>query len=73
MARGGSARLAAADRAAAHGGGQPPLATVDMRLERLGQHAARRLLAAIGGEPASGLEQLPYRLVIRESSGTRRG
>jgi LacI family transcriptional regulator len=52
--------------------GRPPLTTVDMCLERLGQHAARRLLAAIGGEPSRGLEQLPCRLVIRESSGTRR-
>jgi LacI family transcriptional regulator len=52
--------------------GRPPLTTVDMRLEQLGQHAARRLLAAIGGEPSRGLEQLPCRLVIRESTGTMR-
>ncbi len=49
--------------------GRPPLTTVDMCLEELGQHAARRLLAAIGGEPSRGVEQLPCRLVIRESTG----
>ena len=49
--------------------GRPPLTTVDMRLKNLGQHAARRLLEAIGGQPSRGLEQLPCRLVIRESTG----
>jgi LacI family transcriptional regulator len=50
--------------------GRPPLTTVDLCLEELGKHAARRLLAAIGGEPSRGLEQLPCRLVIRESAGS---
>jgi LacI family transcriptional regulator len=52
--------------------GRPPLTTVDMCLEELGRHAARRLLADIGGEPSRGLVQLPCRLVIRESTGTAR-
>jgi LacI family transcriptional regulator len=52
--------------------GRPPLTTVDMCLKELGQHAARRLLEAIGGQPSRGLEQLPCRLVIRESTGNRR-
>jgi LacI family transcriptional regulator len=43
-----------------------------MCLQQLGRRAARQLLAAIGGERAHGLEQLPCRLVIRESTGTRR-
>jgi len=49
--------------------GRPPLTTVDMRLKSLGQHAARRLLEAIGGQPSRGLEQLACQLVIRESTG----
>jgi LacI family transcriptional regulator len=44
-----------------------------MCLEELGKHAARRLLEAIGGEPSRGLEQLPCRLVIRESAGSPPG
>jgi LacI family transcriptional regulator len=51
---------------------RPPLTTVDMCLKELGQLAARRLLADIGGEPSRGLEQLPCRLVIRESTGAAR-
>jgi len=51
---------------------RPPLTTVDMCLKELGQLAARRLLADIGGDPSRGLEQLPCRLVIRESTGAAR-
>jgi LacI family transcriptional regulator, galactose operon repressor len=51
---------------------RPPLTTVDMCLKELGQLAARRLLADIGGDPSHGLEQLPCRLVIRESTGAAR-
>jgi LacI family transcriptional regulator, galactose operon repressor len=48
---------------------RPPLTTIDMCLEELGRVAARRLLDAIAEQPSHGLEQLPCRLVIRESSG----
>lgn len=51
---------------------RPPLTTVDMCLKELGQLAARRLLATIEGNPSHGVEQLPCRLVIRESSGMAR-
>jgi LacI family transcriptional regulator len=47
---------------------RPPLTTVDMCLTELGQLAARKLLAEIGGDPSHGLEKLPCRLVIREST-----
>jgi LacI family transcriptional regulator len=47
---------------------RPPLTTVDMDLERLGQCAAELLLQAIAGEPASGVELMPPRLVVREST-----
>jgi LacI family transcriptional regulator len=50
--------------------GRPPLTTIDMCLNELGQQAARRLLASIDGQTFSGVEQLPCRLVIRESTGT---
>ena len=43
------------------GAGRPPLTTVDMCLEELGRHAARRLLASIGGQAFHGVEQLPCR------------
>jgi LacI family transcriptional regulator len=49
--------------------GRPPLTTIDMCLSELGRHAARRLLASIDGQEFSGTEQLPCRLVIRESTG----
>ncbi len=52
--------------------GRPPLTTVDMCLEELGRHAARRLLASIDGQVSPGVEQLPCRLVIRESTGAAR-
>lgn len=47
---------------------RPPLTTVDMRLERLGQRAAELLIAAIEGEPARGVERLTPRLVVRAST-----
>ena len=47
---------------------RPPLTTVDMRLERLGQRAAELLIAAIEGEPARGVERLAPRLVVRAST-----
>lgn len=49
---------------------RPPLTTVDMCLTELGQLAARKLLAVIGGEAQHGLQRLPCRLVIRESTAT---
>jgi LacI family transcriptional regulator len=48
--------------------GRPPLTTVDMCLRELGGLAAQRLLAAIDGEQARGVERHPCRLVIREST-----
>ncbi len=47
---------------------RPPLTTIDLELEALGRHAARMLLDAIGGAARHGVERLPPRLVIRESS-----
>ena len=49
-------------------GAQPPLTSVDMRLEEVGRVAAGLLLAAIAGEPAHGTRTVPSRLVVRESS-----
>ena len=51
---------------------RPPLTTVDMCLRDLGQLAARTLLADIDGQPAHGVQRLPGRLIIRESSGAAR-
>lgn len=48
---------------------RPPLTTIDMSLDVLGRSAAEQLLAMVGGEPRSGLERFPCRLVVRESSG----
>lgn len=49
-------------------GGRPPLTTVDLNLAEIGRIAALRLLDAIGGRPAAGVETVPCRLVVRESS-----
>ena len=49
-------------------GAQPPLTSVDMRLEEVGRVAAGLLLAAIAGEPAQDTRTVPSRLVVRESS-----
>lgn len=46
----------------------PPLTTVDMQRERLGQRAAGLLIAAIEGHGASGVERLAPRLVVRAST-----
>jgi len=51
---------------------RPPLTTVDMRLRDLGGQAAQRLLASIDGDRTSGVERLPCRLVIRESTSAAR-
>ncbi|GGM29214.1 LacI family transcriptional regulator [Promicromonospora citrea] len=47
---------------------RPPLTTVDMQLELLGQRAAELLIAAIDGEPTHGVERLAPRLVVRAST-----
>ncbi|ONK15820.1 LacI family DNA-binding transcriptional regulator [Streptomyces sp. MP131-18] len=47
---------------------RPPLTTVDMALGELGRAAAVRLLEAIDGRARSGVEYLPCRLVIRDST-----
>lgn len=47
---------------------RPPLTTVDMRLERIGQRAAELLLAMVDGESVSGVERIAPRLVVREST-----
>jgi LacI family transcriptional regulator len=52
---------------------RPPLTTVDMNLRELGRTAAERLLAAIEGTFAPGVEKLPCSLVVRESSRARAG
>lgn len=49
-------------------GSRPQLTTVDMDLETLGRVAALRLFQAIGSEPRQGVEALPCRLIIREST-----
>jgi LacI family transcriptional regulator len=49
-------------------GAQPPLTSIDMRLEEVGRVAASLLLAAIAGEPARGTRTVPCRLVVRQSS-----
>jgi LacI family transcriptional regulator len=50
---------------------RPPLTTVDMNLRQLGRAAGERLLSAVDGHPGSGLQLLPCRLVVRESSQSR--
>ncbi len=47
----------------------PPLTSVDMGLEGLGQTAAHLLLARIDGERETGVRRLPCSLVVRASSG----
>jgi LacI family transcriptional regulator len=49
-------------------GAQPPLTSIDMRLEEVGRTAAELLLTAISGQTASGVHTVPCRLVVRESS-----
>ncbi|MGW5363197.1 LacI family DNA-binding transcriptional regulator [Actinopolymorpha pittospori] len=47
---------------------RPPLTTLDPRLEDLGRRAAELLLDAIAGAPHQGVELVPPRLVVREST-----
>lgn len=47
---------------------RPPLTTIDMNLPDIGRIAALRLLDAIDGRPAGGVETVPCRLVVRESA-----
>ena len=48
---------------------RPPLTTVDTNLVEVGRVAALNLMDAIDGHPHHGVEAVPCRLVIRESSG----
>jgi LacI family transcriptional regulator len=50
-------------------GAMPPLTSIDMCLEEVGRVAATRLLDAIGGDEAFGVQRVAPRLVVRESSG----
>ena len=50
---------------------QPPLTTVDLNLQQLGETAVKHLFAALDGEPASGVVRQPCRLVVRDSTGPR--
>lgn len=47
---------------------RPPLTSIDLNLEVVGQTAARALFDAINGRPRSGVQRLPCRLVLREST-----
>lgn len=49
-------------------GARPALTSIDMNLEDIGRRAAQRLAEAMDGEPSHGVEQLPARLVVRNSS-----
>jgi LacI family transcriptional regulator len=48
---------------------QPPLTTVDLNLQQLGETAVHHLFAALDGQPASGVIRQPCRLVVRDSTG----
>jgi LacI family transcriptional regulator len=47
---------------------RPPLTTVDMRLQSLGQRAAGLLLDSIDGRPSAGVHPMPCALVVRGST-----
>jgi LacI family transcriptional regulator len=47
---------------------RPPLTTVDMRLQSLGQRAAELLLDSIDGRPCAGAHAMPCALVVRGST-----
>lgn len=49
-------------------GSEPPLTSVDMCLEDVGRTAAEHLLSAINDVPTYGVQIVPSRLVIREST-----
>lgn len=51
---------------------RPALTTVDMQLEKLGRMAAYRLQRATAGERRSGIERLPGKVTIRDSTILRR-
>jgi LacI family transcriptional regulator len=48
---------------------RPPLTTVDMNLQALGNYVGQSLLDLLAGKLLAGVVRLPCRLVIRESSG----
>ncbi|MEJ3744723.1 LacI family DNA-binding transcriptional regulator [Actinomycetes bacterium KLBMP 9797] len=48
---------------------QPPLTTVDLDLQQLGESAVRHLFAALDGQPTAGVLRQPCRLVVRDSTG----
>jgi LacI family transcriptional regulator len=48
---------------------QPPLTTVDLNLQQLGETAVKHLFAALDGQPATGVIRQPCRLVVRDSTG----
>lgn len=49
-------------------GARPTLTSIDMNFQMLGRRAAQRLVDAINGEPASGVETMPVRVVVRGST-----
>ena len=48
---------------------RPPLTSVDMNLEAMGEEAGERLLAMIAGERAAGVRRLPCTLIVRQTCG----
>lgn len=49
-------------------GARPQLTSIDMNVEDIGRRAAQRLAEAMDGNPSHGVELLPPRLVVRNSS-----
>jgi LacI family transcriptional regulator len=49
-------------------GADPPLTTVDVRLEEIGRLAGQHLLATIGGDPERGIHTVSAELIIRASA-----
>lgn len=49
-------------------GARPQLTSVAMNFEMLGRRAAQRLVEAIGGEAAHGVETMPVRIQVRGST-----
>ncbi|MDR1799698.1 MAG: LacI family transcriptional regulator [Bifidobacteriaceae bacterium] len=47
---------------------RPPLTSVDMNLEELGRRAAARLVQAMNGSPAEGMEAIAPHVVLRKST-----
>jgi LacI family transcriptional regulator len=47
---------------------RPPLTTVDPNIHELGRMAGKRLIEMIDGDPQSGIDRLPCRLVVRAST-----